>query len=304
MLAGVDVSRYQTTTPSLAGVDFLIARATYGDIRDSMFAPHIRAARDAGLVTGAYLFGRSAQHVSLEGQIAAFVEAAGDVDLYALDLESDGPTGTGMTNAEARFVLDGLAAALHRPVGLYHSTSGYPSLGQAWRWVADYRPLDEPPIAWDIWQWTSFVGGVHLDRNRFRGTRAELVAMGGRKDPDMEWTQYAAIAEDWRPSDRGAAGNDAPIRLIPDRARPIVARIAAGTIIRTIGQFLRDGEWWRITRLPDGRTGYIIRGDIVPVTPGGDPTVDDGLRRYVARDSSSELARVKAAAVAAIQSVS
>lgn len=126
------------------------------------------------------------------------------------------------------------------------------------------------------------------------------------EEPDMEWTSYVARGEDWNPSDRGAAGDDAPVRLTPDRAAPIVARLAKGSTLRTIAEFVRAGEKWRVTRLPDGRTGYILRGDIDPVTPGGDPAVDAGLQAYVQRsptDCATELARFKQAAIACIEGV-
>jgi len=130
-----------------------------------------------------------------------------------------------------------------------------------------------------------------------------LIGGHGTEELDMDWTGYAAKGEDWKPSDRGAAGDDAPVRLTPDRGAAIVTRLPAGTIIRTVGEFTRDGQNWRITRLPDGRTGYIIRGDLVPLTQGGDPTVDAGLLAYIQRkdDASGLKDRIRSAVDKAIE---
>lgn len=179
-LEGIDVSRWQTITPSLEGRDFLIARACYGALADGTFARHVAAAKAAGVVTGAYLFGR---HGRVDDQVATFVRQVrrvGGVELLAVDLEADGLDNPGMTQLEAARAIGGIRFALEQPVGLYHSTSGYPSdaLGADWRWVADYRG-SEPPIAWDIWQYR----GSPLDLDRFDGTRDELVSLGGTMQP-------------------------------------------------------------------------------------------------------------------------
>lgn len=181
MIEGCDVSAYQATLPPLGGFDFLIARATYGVAVDPRYADHIARARDAGLVTGAYAFGRSATYSSIRDQLDAFASAIGSVDLVALDLESDGAR-VAMSHDEATEWIDLAHGVLGRRVLLYHSTSGFPtdSCGADGRWVADYRTTTiaagGPPIRWDLWQYTSSGG---LDRDRFRGTRAELRALGG-----------------------------------------------------------------------------------------------------------------------------
>lgn len=177
MLQGIDISHWQETTPGLGGVDFLIARATYGTAPDDRYRRHVANARARDLVVGAYHFGRRGD---VAGQVEAYVKAAGDVDLYVLDLEADGDDPP-MTKAEARdWIVRARTALDGRPIGLYHSTSGYPpdALGADWRWVADYRRIQKPPIKFDIWQWQ----GSPLDRDHFRGTRAELLELGGGKD--------------------------------------------------------------------------------------------------------------------------
>lgn len=180
MLEGIDVSKYQISTPPLAGRAFLIARATYGNSRDTMFPRHISNADAAGVVTGAYHFGRSGKSVPIADQVAAFLAAVtlAPVDLLALDLESDN-SGPDMTNAEATTFIRAIQAT-GRKIGLYASTSRYPldALGADWRWVADYRGIS-PPIDWDVWQYR----GSPLDLDRFDGTREQLLALGGDVTP-------------------------------------------------------------------------------------------------------------------------
>ena len=183
MIVGIDVSHHQADTPSLSGQSFLIARAAWGDQPDRMYASHIAAARRRGLLTGAYLFLRPGSSVSIRAQVAAFLERAGDVDGYAVDREPDARSGGKQASRlETRQALE-LIRREHPRVGLYASSANYIDAGQDWRWVADYRG-HEPPIPWDVWQWTSFVGGVHLDRNRYRGTRDELRRLW--RGPDQE----------------------------------------------------------------------------------------------------------------------
>lgn len=176
-LRGIDISQHQATTPRLTGLGFLIARASIGTSHDTRYAAHIAAARRGGLVVGAYHFGRAMPGAS---QARAFLEAAGHVDLYALDVEpywidpQDHSLGRAvMSAAQARAFIAAVAAA-GRPIGLYHSDSGFPSYGQDWNWVAKWSPTP-PTRAWSIWQYR----GDPLDLDRFDGTADELRALGG-----------------------------------------------------------------------------------------------------------------------------
>src|ERR1035437_7047538 len=99
---GIDISHWQSTTPPLAGLDFLIARATYGTAPDDHYAQHVASARGAGLVVGAYHFGVGAAQTDIKAQAAAFVKAAAAADFLALDLESNGSNGPSMTGSEGQ----------------------------------------------------------------------------------------------------------------------------------------------------------------------------------------------------------
>jgi hypothetical protein len=169
---GIDISRHQPTTPALTGLSFAFARATYGSYGDSKYAVHSAAFRAAGIVSGAYHFGRSTP--SPEAQAAAFLKAAAGADLLALDLESDGGN-VPMSAAQARAFIAAVRAA-GRKIGLYHSRSGFPSLGQDWNWVAKWGSSAPTGIPWAFWQWQ----GSPLDRNRFNGTLADLSQLAGQ----------------------------------------------------------------------------------------------------------------------------
>lgn len=148
---GIDVSKWQTTTPSLADKAFLIARASIGTTPDDRYAQHIAAARAAGIITGAYHFNWNTGASPAE-QARYFLARAGEVDLYALDVEG----AHGFSHEQTATFIDEIHAH-GKTIGLYHSRSGYFDAGQDWRWIA-YWPADHdtaPSIPWDIWQYGS-----------------------------------------------------------------------------------------------------------------------------------------------------
>lgn len=169
-VAGIDVSRWQSTTPSLTGLSFLFARASYGAVHDPMYATHIAHARAAGLLVGAYHFGVG--DVPVSSQVAAFLAAAGSVNFYVLDLETNGGHPS-MTQSQARAFITAVQAKGHR-IGLYHSDSGFPSLGQDYNWVAKWSATP-PARSWAFWQYA----GIGVDRDRFHGDLAQLMAFAG-----------------------------------------------------------------------------------------------------------------------------
>lgn len=168
-LLGKDVSHYQAPADwSPAPLGFLIARATIGTQPDALYARHIAQARRAGLVTGAYHFNHGP--IAVAAQVGAFLEAAGDVDGLALDVEG----ADAFTGAQAAEFIDRVQQTGRR-IGLYHSRSGYPASawGADWRWVADWGQT-APPIPWDVWQFGPMDGE---DGNRYRGSADELRAL-------------------------------------------------------------------------------------------------------------------------------
>jgi hypothetical protein len=169
---GMDVSKWQATTPSLTGLSFLFARASVGLRADERYDMHIANARAKGLIVGAYHFNWSGLTVS--GQVAAFLAAAGDVDFYFVDVEG--------ANAFSRTETASFIAGMHdagKPCGLYHSDSGYFDAGQDYDWVAKWSPTP-PSRHWQFWQYR----GSPLDLDRFNGTLAELKALAHPVGPD------------------------------------------------------------------------------------------------------------------------
>lgn len=171
---GIDISHWQEPTPTLAGLAFAFAKASQGTATDHMFATHTAAFRKAGIVRGAYHFGVG--DVSPAAQAAAFLSAAGDAELLALDLESN-PSGASMSEAQAGTFIDAIHARGHK-IGLYHSASGFPEIGQDWDWVADWSTTP-PTRHWAFWQRR----GGPLDLDVFNGTIAALHKLAGRAAP-------------------------------------------------------------------------------------------------------------------------
>ena len=174
MLNGIDISKWQPRTPGLAGLSFAFARATYATVVDPRYATHVAAFRRAGVVVGAYHFGVGFQ--SPAAQVSAFLRTAQGASLLVLDLERDS-TET-MTQAEAREFIR-LVHSAGRKIGLYHSRSGFPSLGQDFNWVAQWGSVPPTGIRWAFWQWQ----GSPLDRDKFNGDVIALRALAGLPVP-------------------------------------------------------------------------------------------------------------------------
>lgn len=94
------------------------------------------------------------------------------------------------------------------------------------------------------------------------------------QDPVLKVT---AKIEDWTPD-----GLNGVFRTTPDRSAPVVARVAAATVVTTCAEIVTSDAAnpdWRMTRRvlpgwPSGQTLFMLRSDWVPVTQGGDPKVD------------------------------
>lgn len=175
---GVDVSAYNAT-PNLNGLAFVFVRACYGTAKDTKYDQHAKAVRDAGLVLGAYCFGRN---MNAKDQADRLLEIGRDADLLCLDWEADEGHAK-MTRAQARTFISRIQP--HASTVLYSSLSGYPAdaFGADLRWVA-YWASAPPKIPWNFWQYN----GTGLDRDRFKGTIDELHALvgwptGGEAEP-------------------------------------------------------------------------------------------------------------------------
>ena len=173
---GIDVSKWQAVTPDLAGLDFLIARASVGLSSDGLYQEHIANARAAGLVVGAYHFAYTG---NIAAQAATFLRAAGNVDYYFIDVEGK----SAPTHDETAAFIDAMHTA-DKTCGLYHSDSGYFDAGQDYDWVANWTR--QPTRHWDFWQYR----GSPLDLDYFNGTVAEL-----RRESQMRNFEYVYDAD-------------------------------------------------------------------------------------------------------------
>jgi hypothetical protein len=94
----------------------------------------------------------------------------------------------------------------------------------------------------------------------------------------------AIKGEDWIPIVLGDQSNGV-FRDVPDRAAQVVARVPAGTIVRTIAEVETNAipnNRWRLTE-HGGKPAYLLRSDWEPVVQGGDPVLDGLLTAYIER---------------------
>lgn len=159
MLKGIDISKYQTATPALTGLSFVVLRATIATTSDALYATHYANARKAGVVVMAYHYGYPAATVSIAAQVSKFLSVAKDADFLWLDQEE-----AGFDDAQATDFIAQVRKA-GRPCGLYHSSSGFSGVPCDAKWVADWRaaattaghPLNAAGTGefagWDIWQY-------------------------------------------------------------------------------------------------------------------------------------------------------
>jgi hypothetical protein len=168
MLSGRDFSANQDRLPDLTGLDFAIVRAGIGFATDTRYAEYSGNVRDAGLTLGAYWFWIDGQP---DEAADLFVETTRDAAFLALDLEGPG-SGSQDGKAQARAFIRRVHE-LGRTIGLYHSLSGFPELGQDFDWIAFWASV-EPPVPWAFWQYKHDAPDLF---DRFNGSLADLVAL-------------------------------------------------------------------------------------------------------------------------------
>jgi len=178
----IDVSKWQSSLPSLSGVIGVIARAGIGTKPDEMFDNHIRAARAAGLWVGSYWFNWG--DLSVSDQVNAYIAreaSVGGVALHVIDWES----ADGFTASQTADFIRIYQNRTGDPIGLYASESRFRDLGQDWNWIANWS--QEPNKNWDMWQYGSFHG---VDGNRATQRILNLVGV----EPIMD--TFAAVGTD------------------------------------------------------------------------------------------------------------
>lgn len=251
---GIDVSHWQSTTPSLSGLGFLFARKSIGTQQDEKFGLHIGNARRAGRMTGAYHFNWST--ISVADQVRAFLANVGDIDFYALDVEPDGGT-PAFSRTQARdFIMR--VQDTGRQIGLYMSESSFFDAGQDWNWIANWS--NRPSRPYRFWQYH----GGPIDKDRYDGTLTQLraLAAGGKEDAAVKgFTAPGAPKQYTIPRDRVLYRSS---DLSPD-------------LLNVTGHGPISGLYLGATRTPDNELVRIISYDY--------PNDEYGPRAYFVKDA-------------------
>ena len=199
----VDISHHNANVDfaklKAAGIVGVIHKATQGmSGADPTYSTHRAAARQAGLLWGAYHFGTDSDGVQ---QAINFLGAVGDLTntLIALDFESN-PTGPSMSLEEARAFITHVKESTGRYPGFYSGHdikqllgSGMDSvLANCWFWLAQYGPTAVVPPNWNTWTLWQYTDGAlgpdpteipgvgRYDRDLFNGSADELQAFWGK----------------------------------------------------------------------------------------------------------------------------
>ncbi|GAB2817245.1 glycoside hydrolase family 25 protein [Streptomyces sp. NPDC054796] len=159
MIKGVDVASYQSENYSTKGLDFVFIKITEGrSYTNPKWVAQRKTARDAGLVTGFYHFGRSG---SIKGQADYFLSKINLVagDMLVLDWED-----SAVTNSEKdtwiKYVQEkapGHKVLLYCNVNFWlnHDTTSFAGDGL---WIAHYNGKPGKPgikHPWRFHQYTS-----------------------------------------------------------------------------------------------------------------------------------------------------
>jgi GH25 family lysozyme M1 (1,4-beta-N-acetylmuramidase) len=196
---GMDVSYYEPTidwaTVKQAGIDFAFIRATDGTgYIDPRFREYWAAAKQHGILRGAYQFFRPAQDPVAQADLLlaqiGTIEA-GDLP-PVIDVEVSGGLAPAQVAASVKAWIDRVQPKIGRPpiiyAGLYswHDLTGSADMTRSPLWVAQYTtaPCPNIPLPWQRWQFWQYastgsvdgIPGMTLDVDVFDGTRDDLVA--------------------------------------------------------------------------------------------------------------------------------
>lgn len=190
---GIDVSRWQGTIDwnAVAGDDvgFAFIKATEGgDFTDPRFAMNWAAARQAGVLRGAYHFYRPQTSATKQAEhfIRTVALAPGDLP-PVLDVEvTDGASPDSIARGVRTWLETVERATGRRPIIYTRASFWTPSVGAALSeyplWVAHYGAASPNlPAGWQRWTFWQFtdegtVGGIAgpVDLDWFNGTRDQL----------------------------------------------------------------------------------------------------------------------------------
>jgi lysozyme len=195
----IDLSHHNQTgglsRAAAAGVLAVIHKATQGSgFSDPSYNARRNAAKDAGLLWGAYHFATGADPVA---QARFFLKAAGPApgELMVLDFETNQTTpGNTMTLDQARTFISTIQDATGITPGLYGGAYLKEQLGESideelqacWLWWAQYGPTPLIPPNWSTWSLWQYTDGHHgnpplsvdgigpCDRDQYQGAVEDL----------------------------------------------------------------------------------------------------------------------------------
>lgn len=203
---GIDVSYFQETIDwqmvADAGIEFAIVRVSYGsEFKDPKFERNWAGARDAGLIRGLYQYFRPSQSALEQAQLVLDSIANDPLTARDLPIVLDIETTEGLSKTKVRQSmqtwLDAIEAGTGKRPIIYTAAFMQDVVGTGFSdyplWAANYT--SQCPLMpngwtnWTMWQYTESgkVDGVpgNVDRNRFNGTREDLLAFAGAS-PDNE----------------------------------------------------------------------------------------------------------------------
>lgn len=191
-LRGVDVSHHNGVVDwrrvASSGVSFAWVKASEGgDVVDPRYATNAAAAREAGLLVGAYHYFTFCR--SGADQAQNFLSSAHVVDdglAPVVDVEFVGncrnPPEPEVIRAELREFLTRVETAWNRPAVIYTTPDADDALLTGFarpRWIRSIG--SKPKRPWRVWQRddAATIDGIEgaVDLDVFRGTRAELSAL-------------------------------------------------------------------------------------------------------------------------------
>jgi len=207
MQEGVDVSRWQGKVGWArargAGITFAYLKATEGaSWKDPRFEENAAGAEAAGIAWGAYHYFRNG--VDVEAQVAVFTSQRQGQLPPAIDFED---TKAAIEPDKMQAFCELVESKIGRPV-LYTGVWWWRRVEPfQWAtryplWLADYTGAVEVPTGWQEWTIHQYTNkgqgasvGVHstyVDRNRFKGSMEELLAL--RQAPHVPAVQFAKVA--------------------------------------------------------------------------------------------------------------
>ena len=217
-LLGIDVSSYQHpgsqpidwAAVAASGQSFTIVKATEStDYTNPYLAADVTWARTSGLVVGLYHYARP--EISPTAQADLFAQqvnrVAGTQLPPVLDLESTGGLSSAALIGWTSAFLTRLRSDTGRVPMIYSgpyfwstAMAGTLAFGRYPLWEAHYTTAAQPQLVpawptWRLWQYSNGTFGspaavpgipARVDRDRFAGTRADLLAMATASRPDVQ----------------------------------------------------------------------------------------------------------------------